>query len=608
MVGVLDRNEVLLNGIRFPILGAMQQSVLEIFPQKVVFGNYTRDDEQVFSTYVLDNLASGLGIEYHSSPEYDKRYFYGNVDTRFPNRVTLSPKITTRGALTNVTKFVEFEGNLYAAAGDTLYLWNEGGGSWGSIRTFGADITDVLSTAQSSSTNRLYVACGDGTGTNIYYWTGFGLWTDTGGDGIYLAGNSSAVFATQSDNTINRYAAGAWTDPWHDSTDWSFKDDDYITELLVYTDLTPSSTLYAITKEGVWNLGSPSSSSSSAASHRTACMFPWHPSVGKVCVWNSHLYVPAGSALYRWDFNNETALIPVGPDLDEGLPAEHNGKISRVVGTFGYLYAFIDGDAADRYGAIIATAGAGWHMLYKYATDDVPYSAALSRANDDYYRLWFATADDTFSVSLPLTQHNPLRNTTENYEASGSLYSSWFRAKMPEKMKLATKIEIQGSGLSEDETISVYAQYDADPTWNLLGVADTDGSTEFNINWSATSAGVAFKKVRFRIDLARGADDTLTPVLEGLVFSYLFRPKALYGFNMTIDLSSNYKGRTPDQMRDELKAILDLDTGIPFFHRQDDSDTVSAMVIPARLLSQEQTGLDFRGRVPISLIQLTKVE
>jgi hypothetical protein len=602
MVAVVERDEVVLYGDAFRIVGPIQRSLIDPFPTKVVFGDYSRDDAVVLSSWVTSDLSGGIGVQTHRPPDTNTRYSDGTLDTRFKNQLTLSPLITTRGNLTGITKMVPWRGTLYAASGSTLYKWVEGSSSWSSVSNRTSTIVDMVP----AGTDRLYVSYG--AAKNIEYYNGNVTWTDTGQKGHYLyadVGTSTTLWATQTDNTIDKYASGVWTNESPKMVEAANEPDNFLIGGFKWVDAAGDEKLYVITKKGLY-----SHETSSTIATATTFQFPYHPEVGVGDIWNGNYYLPVGASILRWK-PDDALPTPVGPDLDEGLPTSYSGRIGRVVGTSAYLYAFVNGVSASTYGAILASSGGGWAMLYANASANVTYSAGCSFADDTTYRLWFATSAAAYSTEIPRGMHNPLRNgvATPHYQASGVLYTPWFNAKWPEQNKLALLIKVVAVNATATETILVEAQYDQENTWNTIGTVNSTGETTFGIEHDA--GGKVFRKMRLRLTMSRDAGDTSkTPVLDSVTLEFIRRPKPLWSLQVTIDLTRPYKNRTPAQLRERLEEIVASEIAGYLYYRpeHDPQQTVRKLVLPGRAVSIELTGVDYRGRFPMSVIELEHAE
>ena len=63
MVVVESRNEVSLNGVRYPVTGPVQSILASIYPAKVVIGDTTRDSQQRASVVAWSDWRGGVVIE-----------------------------------------------------------------------------------------------------------------------------------------------------------------------------------------------------------------------------------------------------------------------------------------------------------------------------------------------------------------------------------------------------------------------------------------------------------------------------------------------------------------------------------------------------------------
>src|SRR5690606_36717854 len=89
---VYDDNEVLLDGVRCPILGPMRETTITPFPAKIAQSATGRDDEVVASSIVWEEWTGGLGVFDGTYPRDQDRFRFSTMDTRYPKQLTLAPR------------------------------------------------------------------------------------------------------------------------------------------------------------------------------------------------------------------------------------------------------------------------------------------------------------------------------------------------------------------------------------------------------------------------------------------------------------------------------------------------------------------------------------
>ena len=93
---VLKENEIVLNGVRLPIVGKVQPSLVSPFPGKIVTGDVTKDDEPLASNWtIVSDLRGGIGAEEMDEATQAQRYWFGTAETRFNGHLCLPPLATS---------------------------------------------------------------------------------------------------------------------------------------------------------------------------------------------------------------------------------------------------------------------------------------------------------------------------------------------------------------------------------------------------------------------------------------------------------------------------------------------------------------------------------
>jgi hypothetical protein len=101
---------------------------------------------------------------------------------------------------------------------------------------------------------------------------------------------------------------------------------------------------------------------------------------------------------------------------------------------------------------------------------------------------------------------------------------------------------------------------------------------------------VAFRAFQIELTLARGGTTTSTPVINKVVLVYERRPKVLWGFQVTVDATADYKGQTPAQQRASLETAFDTDTLVEFTFKNETDNTENHFVRVRSWEADEATG------------------
>jgi hypothetical protein len=225
------------------------------------------------------------------------------------------------------------------------------------------------------------------------------------------------------------------------------------------------------------------------------------------------------------------------------------------------------------------------------------------------HQLLFTHTDGLSTIPLQRSSINPKKVSGYTYAASGIHITPRFDAGTKAFPKLATKLSLFLDDMSANETVTVTYQIDQaqgslDGGWTALGSAMTaDGANEIVF---ASSAGVEFYDIQFRLALARAAGTTtLSPVVKGMALSYLKLLDKKKQWSFTINVAEAAKvGSTPKKLADSLATILSTNTLLDFTFRDgsDSSDTHHVIVQP--FFGFTTTGQKWDGKYEVSCIEV----
>jgi hypothetical protein len=129
-----------------------------------------------------------------------------------------------------------------------------------------------------------------------------------------------------------------------------------------------------------------------------------------------------------------------------------------------------------------------------------------------------------------------------------------------------------GGDVSSNETVTIFYRlnssfHDLTNGWIQLGSTITSsGETTLVFPDSTTPSGITCNSIQFRIDLARGATSTLTPIVIYLCLDYYKVIPRFWGWDMTLDLTKlpDYHDKTPAQLIEELITAYETETLVTF--------------------------------------------
>jgi hypothetical protein len=695
---VISPDEIYLDGIRYPLSGAVNVSLVSIFPPKVTIGDFTRDTEQLASSWIFSDFKGGmLVLRMDVSTQQDRLYFL-TADGRFTKQIILPPLANQAGPSLTTTVAVEQSaislgltvatdtGDLLpsppfpilidneteivtAKDGDVLVTTRAADGSSAAVHSVGAVVnTRTTGTREVSAgvdyNSTLYVAFAE----KIRYWL----------EGATMVGRPSELTYGDLDSAATDGASLRIGDTdWlvfcsgsqyirYDGTTWSIKTGDgstlpeakYLTvwdgrlwaldtdnTLWVTADLTAANDgwakkaqmpvlfgevsaldtffnadeaekVVATTKTGLWIYDDANDKW-----FRTRLSFPHHTHGGRGHVlYQGDFYLTAGVDAYR--FTGAT-VIPVGLNRDNGLPADYRGTIDCLADAFNWLMAGMNGAIVESetdlstapsgydttvfgdsagLAAIFAWTGTGWFTFWTSGTAGSQIQWMKMSPAGGTNRLWFGANQELNYIPLPQGVFNPLEEPGWEFGPSGYFETPWFDAGWAELDKLALEVKARAEQITTDETITLKYAIDEAQTWTTLGTLS--GSTNEDTFEFDNAAGIVFRNIRFRGELARGTDTTKTPVFRFAALKFLRLLDPLFGYNLTVDLSQPYSGRSPWEMLVAIKATLAKKTLVDFEFRRAGESILSGKIKPSQAHASTYTGIEEGGRFELALVEV----
>ena len=680
---VVSPNEIYLNETYFPIERPVQSVLASIYPSKVVIGDTSRDSQLRSSIIAWSDWRGGIGIDRMEGGEVN-RAWWSDCQLRYKNHLVLgnyanatdthAHGLAKSGAGTGIAVINEFKDKIYVvwngsiSESPKMFVYNNASDYWWDGRvadqaigvdgsdSFGVpdQVTDSLNFTDRSNNNYLVLAHYDSNGTGYSYatvpsydGTNPAAWTNDAKDTKYLAEWDGKLWGISYEGQL-----------WHAITPGTETDDallplpeGYVTGLFVARDSRGEPILYAATKQGLW-----AHDAMHAKFVQTEMDFPFHPHAGKGTTrWRDSIYFPSGLGLYKYiNGSNNAVLTVVGPDRDDGLPADNRGTIMLAEGTHNELLVGVDSttnptvtssdsvpyqwnihhfgspviDNASGYSSILGYNDLGWEAKWVASTagrkiDAMHVSNAYSDVNENY-RLWWGFNDTVYYMKLPVDIINPSKVTEFEYKSSGVHETPWFNAGQSEIDKLALELKVETQDLSTKETVQV--QYATDYNESYSNFTDssgddmstitsttlgtTSGITEFSFrDGSNNPIGKKFRSIKFKITLARSTTTTEANYLKNspdvVSMTLIWRKKldAKWGHQVGVSLNRDYKGKTPKQLRSALISAIESSTLVEFTFRDDDSTNRNYYVDVTSATGLESTGYDERGSSTIMLVE-----
>ena len=662
---VSTQNEIYLNGTYFPVERPVQSVLASIYPGKIVIGDTSKDSQLRSSIIAWSDWRGGIGIDRMEGGEVN-RAWWSDCQLRYKNHLVLgnyanatdthAHGLAKAGAGTGIAVINEFKDKIYAvwngsiSESPKIFVYNNASDYWWDGRTqdqaigvHGSDsfgvpdqVTDSLNYTDRSNINYLVLAHYDSNGSGYSYatvpsydGTNPAAWTNNAKDTKYVAEWDNKLWGISHAGQL-----------WHALAPGSETDDallplpeGYVTGLFVARDSRGEPILYAATKQGLW-----AHDAMHAKFVKTEMEFPFHPHAGKGTTrWRDSIYFPSGLGLYKYiNGSNNAVLTVVGPDRDDGLPADNRGTIMLAEGTHNELLVGVDSttnptvtsadsvpyqwsmhhfgspviDNATGYSSILGYNELGWEAKWVASTagrkiDAMHVSNAYSDVNENY-RLWWGFDDKVYYMKLPVDIINPSKVTEFEYKSSGNHETPWFNAGQSEIEKLALQLKVEVQDSSSTETVVVQYATDYAESYTSMGTINSNGITTYTFG---SNLGTAFRSIKFKLTLARTTNTSTanylkkSPDVVSMTLIWRKKLEAKWGHQVGVSLNRDYKGKTPKQLRAKLIEAIESSTLVEFTFRDDDSTNRNYYVDVTSATGLESTGYDERGSSTIMLVE-----
>jgi hypothetical protein len=210
-------------------------------------------------------------------------------------------------------------------------------------------------------------------------------------------------------------------------------------------------------------------------------------------------------------------------------------------------------------------------------------------------------------MDLPRDIINPSEVSEFSYATSAIHETPWFNAGQSEVDKLALKLKTEVQGASSNETVKVEYAINYSEDYDDAGSTITsNGITTYTFG---SNVGLDFRAIKFKLTLSRspatdtGLEKFETPDVVSLTLEYRKKIAAKWGHTVDIDLTNEYKGNVPQDLRSSLVSAIESTTLVEFTFRDDGGGTRNYYVDVVAAQGLEYTGHDERGSTTISLVE-----
>ena len=554
------------------------------------------------------------------------------------------------------------DGDVYAfwngsvSESPKLYKFANASDSWGSELTQSAadQVTDSVIYTAPSGTSYLVFAHYDTNGSGITYSSNGSTWkTDTNRGAQFVTVWDERLWAITNAGQLWYIAGDLDTDSSVDNSEvldaMLPTPDGTVTKLFVARNAMGLPVIYAATKEGLFM-----HNADNAMFEATQMTFPTHPNNGKgTATWRDSVYIPSGNAIYKYINGNNAAVISVvGPDRDDGLPSDKRGGIHLLSGTHNELLAGVDATTAPStisstsvpyqwqstqgspviapdtgYSSILGYNDMGWETKWLSSTSGKGLDSMHVTSAYDKYRVYWGHNNKVHYMALPSDIINPSQVVEFAYATSAIHETPWFNAGQSEVDKLALTLRIEAQDLSAADKEIVKIEYATDynesyttavatlnssTMYAQTGVGDGSSGTytyPFVNAGTEVPEGITFRSIKFKLTLERDDDDTTglekfnTPDVVSLTLSFRKKIPAKWGHTVDVDLTREYKGNVPKDLRSNLVDAIESKTLVEFTFRDDSGGTRNYYVDVVAAQGMEFTGYDERGSTTIQVVE-----
>jgi len=642
---VVEANEIFLNGVYYPTTRPVRSTLASIYPGKVVIGDTTKDSQLRSSIIAWSDWRGGIGINRMEGGAETSRAWYSTCQLRYKNHLVLPGLATessspshgltdaTIGAINTLSDEVYAFWNGSVSESPKLFKYNNTNDSWGSALTQSAtdQVTDSVVFTDAGGTTYLVFAHYDSNGSGYTYSSNGSSWTTDATDTKFVTVWDERLWGISHVGQL-WYATAIGTEvndavlPLPDGS---------VTALFVARNALGIPIIYAATTRGLF-----AHNADNAMWENTQMDFPVHPDNGKGTItWRDSVYIPSGNGIYKYINGNNAAVISImGPDRDDGLPSDKRGAIRHMAGAHNELLVGLDARAAPAtissssipyqwishqgstvippdtgYSSILGYNDMGWEVKWQSAEsgkgfDSIHVSDAYSK-----YRVWWGHNDIVHFMDLPKDIINPSEVSEFAYALQGIHETPWFNAGQSEVDKLALNLRIEAQDLTSTEKVKVeYAIDYAESYTTAVGTLDSTemGAASGTYTYTfGSSAGVAFRSIKFKLTLDRstatstGLEKFETPDVVSLTLEFRKKIAAKWGHTVEVDLTNEYKGNVPKDLRSNLISAIESNTLVEFTFRDDSGGTRNYYVDVIGAQGIEFTGYDERGSTTIQVVE-----
>jgi len=620
-----DYKEILLDGKHYVLSQPISEANLNTWQGKTVIGDYSKDDNELLSSWIINDNTGGNGVQRLITATDSGRYNISGLYTRFPYQITL-PYLWDKSAPISVN-------NAYYPLGG-LDLNNDG-----TFEAYAVSGTTLMANDVSLGLTALTAApvskgCEVFIGTNVQA----NLFIPMGTSGYATYNQVTATVTNVAPDATHPKAL--WFEAWDDKlicldtagqlwkntgtsaatwTNYGARaklpkgEAHFPRGLVVFQNGQGDPTIHVVTRLGLWafDAGGPKL-------WRVKIKFPQHARMAEsFCEWRGDLYITAGMDVIQW---NGSVQRNIGLSRDNGLPiVDADGYILDLDPSINSLTAVVfdthTGSTVDY--SVHEWSGLGWHMLWHDAgTGETPTWAMTTRDNASIFDFLYVglAKNGRLRQSRPISYANPRNLKTSSLQQFGyngtpvvtnpwTYLSGRFDAGMAGYKKLASSVEIFVDTYPLSWQIFVDYRIDGASAFTQLGSQLPNVGLNTLLFGTLTSdqiyTGLAFHDIELRLRYVPLSYDGTTPIVEYLNFTYMKLKKSSFSWVVNIDLNAPQNDRSPEQIRTDILALHDTDR---FFSAQIGPYTKRVRLSQSD--GNKQVSDDERGNLRVNVLEI----
>jgi len=309
--------------------------------------------------------------------------------------------------------------------------------------------------------------------------------------------------------------------------------------------------------------------------------------------WRGSNYVAAGKGIFQIRGGD---ALPIGPDMDDGLPEELQGTITEMIGVGFWLVIAIDGGASKK-SCILKRYITGNHWQPVYVGSVNTSISALCWDGDTLY---FGEGTNVKSIPMPNVMANA-KYLTGDRIAEGDLIYPRFHSEFEAMPKIAHKVRATTRDCDADEKITIYYRIDEATAWTELGeFATSPRPTALPFPVSGDSVGVTFESIQIKAHYERGATTTNSPKIESLTLEYRVVPPTLWGFDFDV-LAITRDDTDGQTIINALRTAMETGTLLAFYPTGSKDDTKYLVEFTAMPSAEKGTEFGQEGLFHVSV-------